>query len=111
MERSIWPELQYSEWADCCQTLQFWLQIVGKIRLRLTPHLNHSWNVTLYPTVRGLTTHSMWCNARTVAIQFDFLTHELVISVDDGGQRKIPLRSMTVAEFYDEVMEGMKAVG
>jgi hypothetical protein len=88
-----------------------WMQIVGKIRMRLTPHINHGWNVTLYPTARGLTTASMWCNARTVAIQFDFVTHELVISVDDGAQRKIPLHSMTVAAFYGEVMDAMKAVG
>ena len=110
MDRDIWPELRYDEWADCCQTLQMWMQIVGKIRMRLTPHINHGWNVTLYPTARGLTTASMWCNARTVGIQFDFLTHELVISVDDGGQKRIPLRSMTVAAFYGEVMDAMKAL-
>jgi hypothetical protein len=87
-----------------------WMQIVGKIRMRLTPHINHGWNVTLYPTARGLTTASMWCNERTVGIQFDFVTHELVISVDDGGQKRIPLRSMTVAAFYGEVMDAMKAL-
>jgi Family of unknown function (DUF5996) len=51
-----WPELPYSEWKDTCATLHLWTQIVGKIRLACTPWLNHSWHVTLYPTVRGLTT-------------------------------------------------------
>ena len=107
----VWPELPYSEWADCCQTLQMWLQIVGKIRLRLTPHINHTWNVTLYPSARGLTTASMWCGTKTVEIDFDFVTHDLVISVDDGGQKRIPLRPMSVATFYGEVLDGVKTLG
>jgi len=111
MGNAVWPELPYGEWGDCCQTLQMWLQIVGKIRLRLTPHINHTWNVTLYPSARGLTTASMWCGTRTVEIEFDFVTHDLVISVDDGGQKRIPLRPMTVATFYAEVMDGVKALG
>ena len=92
----VWPALPYSGWADCCSTLQMWLQIVGKIRLRLTPHLNHTWNVTLYPTARGLTTASMWSGTRTVRIDFDFLAHELVIDTADGGEKRIALRSVTV---------------
>ena len=111
MDRDIWPKLPYSEWADCCQTLQMWLQIVGKIRLRLTPHINHTWNVTLYPSARGLTTASMWCGTKTVEIDFDFVTHDLVISVDDGGQKRIPLRAMPVATFYGEVLDAVKALG
>jgi len=111
MTQDVWPALPYSEWSDCCQTLQMWLQIVGKIRLRLTPHINHTWNVTLYPSARGLTTASMWCGTRTVEIEFDFVTHDLVISVDDGGQKRIPLRPMSVATFYGEVMDGVKALG
>jgi len=111
MGNAVWAEVPYGEWGDCCQTLQMWLQIVGKIRLRLTPHINHTWNVTLYPSARGLTTASMWCGTRTVEIEFDFVTHDLVISVDDGGQKRIPLRPMTVATFYAEVMDGVKALG
>ena len=107
----VWPALPYGEWSDCCQTLQMWLQIVGKIRLRLTPHINHTWNVTLYPTARGLTTSSMWHGRRTVRVDFDFVTHELVMSVDDGGEKRIALRSTTVKAFYAEVMAAMEALG
>ncbi|HEY6413025.1 MAG TPA: DUF5996 family protein, partial [Edaphobacter sp.] len=52
---NIWPALPQAAWSDTCATLQLWMQIVGKIRLELTPAINHTWNVTLYPTVRGLT--------------------------------------------------------
>ena len=51
-----WPELPYAAWKDTCATLQLWTQIVGKVRLALTPWLNHSWHVTLYVTARGLST-------------------------------------------------------
>ena len=33
----IWPDLSYSAWSDTLATLQLWTQIVGKIRLTLTP--------------------------------------------------------------------------
>jgi hypothetical protein len=37
-----WPELPYAAWKDTCSTLQLWTQIVGKVRLSLTPWINHS---------------------------------------------------------------------
>src|SRR2546429_5477922 len=56
-ERAVlWPALPYEEWRDTCQTLHMWTQIVGKVRLELSPFLNHWWHVTLYVTPRGLTT-------------------------------------------------------
>src|SRR6266496_2032075 len=52
----FWPALPFSEWKDTAATLHMWMQIVGKIRLTLSPWINHSWHVTLYVTPRGLTT-------------------------------------------------------
>ncbi|HWG04585.1 MAG TPA: DUF5996 family protein, partial [Beijerinckiaceae bacterium] len=54
--QALWPELPYAAWKDTCATLQLWTQIVGKVRLALTPWLNHSWHVTLRVTARGLGT-------------------------------------------------------
>ena len=53
---SLWPELSYARSRDTLATLQLWTQIVGKVRLALTPWLNHGWHVPLYVTVRGLAT-------------------------------------------------------
>ena len=100
----IWPALPYREWGDTCATLQLWMQIVGKIRLALTPPINHTWNVTLYPTIRGLTTTPMPCGSRLLQIDFDFLDHALRLQTDQGKQETIPLQSMSVAEFYARVM-------
>lgn len=105
-----WPALPYNEWSDTCATLQLWMQIVGKIRLALTPHINHTWNVTLYPTVRGVTTSPMFCGNRALQIDFDFLEHVLRIDSDIGEGRTIPLRPMSVAEFYKQVMEALDSI-
>lgn len=107
----VWPALPQADWSDSCATLQLWMQIVGKIRLVLTPPVNHSWNVTLYPTVRGLTTGVMPHGARMLQIDFDFVDHELLLRTSDGGEATIALRPMTVAAFYRQVMQALGELG
>ncbi len=105
-----WPALPQSEWGDTCAALQLWMQIVGKIRLALTPRINHSWNVTLYPTIRGVTTSPMAYGQRMLEIDFDFLDHALRLALDDGEQRVVPLQPMTVAAFYERVMDALESL-
>lgn len=56
---SAWPDITLSRWADTAETLHLWTQIVGKVRLRLSPRQAHCWNCTLYLTTRGLTTSTI----------------------------------------------------
>src|SRR5207247_3622652 len=67
-----WPSLPFTEWQDTATTLHMWTQIVGKIRLTLSPWTNHSWHVTLYVTSRGLTTSPIPHGTSTFEIRFDF---------------------------------------
>ena len=106
-----WPELPYAAWRDTYETLHLWTQIVGKVRLVLTPWLNHSWHVTLYVTARGLTTGPIPLDGRDLAIEFDFIEHVLWLRLSDGEIRQIALRPITVAEFYAEVMHALSEVG
>lgn len=106
-----WPELPLNAWKDTYETLHRWAQIVGKIRLRQTPWINHSWHVTLYPTARGLTTSAMWHGARTFQIDFDFIDHRLVIRCSDGGATDVALRPRSVADFYRDVMNSLARLG
>ncbi len=107
---AVWPALPQGAWSDTCATLQLWLQMVGKVRMELTPQLNHCWNVTLYPTIRGLTTTPMAHGSRMVQIDFDFVAHELVIETSDGGREAIKLAPMTVAEFYGKLMTALESM-
>jgi len=108
---TVWPELPYTAWRDTCATLQLWTQIVGKIRLAQTPWLNHSWHATLYVTSRGLTTSPIPYGSRSFEIEFNFVTHTLVIDVSDGASRRIPLEPRTVADFHAAVTGALNELG
>ena len=100
-----------AEWRDTYDTLHRWTQIIGKIRLALTPKLNHWWNSTLYITPRGLTTSSMYYNGRLLQIDFDFIAHLLFIITADNPTKTIALRPCSVAEFYQETMLALRSLG
>ena len=102
-----WPALPFAEWQDTATTLHMWTQIVGKIRLTLSPWINHSWHVTFYVTSRGLTTSPIPHGTSTFEIRFDFIDHELRILKSDGAARVLKLRPQSVAKFYREVMNAL----
>jgi Family of unknown function (DUF5996) len=102
-----WPALPFAEWADTAATLHMWTQIVGKVRLTLSPWTNHSWHVTLYVTSRGLTTSPIPHDSSTFEIRFDFIDHHLRILKSDGAERKIELKPQSVAKFYEAVMKAL----
>ncbi len=106
-----WPDLPFSEWADTCATLHLWTQIVGKIRLALTPAVNHWWNVPLYVTSRGLTTSLMFHGARGFQIDFDFIEHRLKIQTSLGETAIVMLAPRTVADFHGELMGRLRELG
>lgn len=104
----IWPALPFAEWKETAATLHMWTQVVGKIRLALSPWTNHSWHVTLYVTSRGLTTSPIPHAPFTFEIVFDFIDHQLHIEKSDGTRRTIELKPRSVAEFYQMVMSALK---
>ncbi|MEA3026350.1 MAG: hypothetical protein QOF91_1635 [Alphaproteobacteria bacterium] len=102
-----WPELPYAAWRDTAATLHLWTQVAGKVRLALTPWLNHSWHVTLLVTTRGLATPPIPHEGRDFTIEFDFIDHVLWLRTSEGHFRQIMLRPMTVAEFHDDVLNAL----
>jgi len=111
MALDLWPPLPLEEWRDTYRTLHMWLQVVGKIRMTLSPPLNHWWHVTLYPNARGLTTSPIPYQSGDFEIELDFLDHELVIDRCDGERRVLPLRPESVAAFYGRLMEALRSLG
>jgi hypothetical protein len=108
---SPWLELNYAAWRDTAQTLQLWAQIVGKVRLALTPWLNHSWHVTLYVTGRGLGTSPIPVGQESFELEFDFITHRLLVGTSFGEERELALVPRTVADFYGQVMGVLEGIG
>jgi hypothetical protein len=106
-----WLALPYETWRETCQTLHLWTQIVGKVRMALSPFLNHWWHVTLYVTPRGLTTSAIPSHEGTFDVTFDFLEHNLSIRTSDGTTKALPLIPRSVAAFYRECMACLQALG
>ncbi|HEX7181325.1 MAG TPA: DUF5996 family protein [Thermoanaerobaculia bacterium] len=106
-----WPSLPLEAWAETYATLHLWTQIVGKVRLAQSPWVNHSWHVTLYVTGRGLTTSVIPHGVRTFQIDFDFVSHQLILQSSDGGAGGFALEPQSVATFYTRLMEEMGKLG
>jgi hypothetical protein len=111
MTTAVWPALPLEDWKDTYATLHMWTQIVGKIRLAQAPPVNHWWNVTLYVTPRGLTTSAMPYHDRSFEMEFDFIDHHLLIRCSDGSFKTVRLCPRSVAEFYQDTMAALRALG
>jgi hypothetical protein len=106
-----WPELPLEAWQDTYATLHMWTQIVGKVRLALSPRINHWWEVPLYVNARGLTTSAIPYGDGIFEVQFDFIEHELIIQTSWGGSKTMELEPRSVAEFYAECMSALRSLG
>jgi Family of unknown function (DUF5996) len=106
----VWPELPLTAWQDTYDTLHMWTQIVGKIRMTLTPLINHYWNATLYVSARGLTTSAIPYPRGVFEMEFDFIAHKLLIRTSEGDDRALDLAPRTVADFYADVMNTLAAL-
>jgi uncharacterized protein DUF5996 len=107
----VWPALPLEAWADTYATLHLWLQIVGKVRLALTPWTNHSWHVALYVSPTGLTTSPIAYGGRTFDIAFDFVAHRLALRTSDGRAGGFALEPQSVATFYARIMRELHVLG
>ncbi len=106
-----WPALPLDSWSETYATLHMWTQMVGKVRLALTPKLNHWWNVPLYVSARGLATSAIPYGRGTFELEFDFCDQQLVLRTDDGAVRGVPLVPRSVADFYHAFLRLLSSAG
>jgi uncharacterized protein DUF5996 len=106
---AAWPTLPEA-WPATRATLHMWTQIVGKVRLALSPPQNHYWHSTLYVSSRGLTTSPMPYQAESFQIDFDFIAHRLVIDTSWGARRELALEPRSVADFYAELRSALQSL-
>ena len=57
--------------------LHVWMQIVGKVKLKLTPFLNDWWNVTFAVAARGLTRLTIPFGERVFHVDVDVIDHQV----------------------------------
>ena len=111
MPSENWPALPLRVWRDTYATLHMWMQIVGKVRMALTPPVNHWWHVPLYVTSRGLTTSPIPYEDGTFEVEFDFIDHALRIGCNDGRSDGLELAPRPVADFYTEFLSALESLG
>ena len=110
-DHDVLPALPFDSWKDTLATLHMWTQVVGKVRLKLCPLVNHWWNVPFYLTARGMTTSAMPLSTGAIEVRFDFIVHKLFLETSDGRVTTIPLTAQSVAEFYKKFMTALAELG
>jgi Family of unknown function (DUF5996) len=105
------PALPFDSWRETLETLHMWTQIVGKVRLKLSPLVNQWWNVPFYVTARGMTTSAMPYQQHAIEVQFDFIEHKLTIESSEGRVVTMALVAESVAQFYRKFMAALTELG
>lgn len=88
-------------------TLHLFLQIIGKIRLSLTPRKNHWWYITQYVGSNGFTTGPIYYDSgnNSFTITINCITHTLDVQTSEGELAQFELEEgLTVANFYKKLM-------
>ena len=104
-----WPSLPYREWRATRDTLHMYTQVIGKVRLALSPFEPQWANVPFYVTARGLTTSTIPVGLSTIDAEFDLIDHVLVVRSSNGHEERRPLGG-SVADFYSDVLRILKAM-
>ncbi len=99
-----------NDWKSTRQLLHAYIQIVGKIKLRLHPKLNHWWHATLSVSPVGWTTGLIPYDHNCFEMEFNFISHQLVIKKSDGHFRMVSLDQYSIKSFHDELFACLHAL-
>ena len=101
---TLWPELKLGDWKETYAAVHLWTQMLGKLRVSLSPSQNHTWHTALYLTARGLTTGPVPSGSGAIEAELDFTDERLRVMRTDGLVLSVPLRSCSVAEMYADFL-------
>jgi hypothetical protein len=103
-----WPEIDVSGWAETKRSLHLYTQMLGKIRVALSPSQPNWMFTPLLFTAHGLTTSAIPCDGIAVEALLDVFTSEIIVRTSAGNQRRIALLPpRSVAEVYRSLHEAL----
>ena len=106
------PSMPLDDWEATKDTIHLWAQVVGKIKLALTPLKNQWWNVPLHLDARGLTTRVLRQGESGFRIDLDLVGHRLELVTDGAGSAGFDLvDGLSVAAFYERLMGLLAGAG
>ena len=106
-----WPDIPYAPWAETCEALHLYAQMVGKYRLARTPWVNHSWHATLYVGATGLTTGVVPDAGIDIELELNLVDHRLVGTNSRGERVDFALEAGTVAGFCRHLKQTIGQLG
>ncbi len=106
-----WPDLSAFDLRPTTDALHLFSQVVGKVRLMLTPWINHSWQATFYLSGRGFTTGPIYADGRAFEMEFDLLSDRLRIDTAEGEAKRVKLEPQSVSAFYEATMAALAELG
>lgn len=103
-----WPDIHLATWAGTKRSLHLYSQMLGKMRVALSP-TEPNWMFTrLYLTARGFTTGFIPFGRGSFAAALDVFDSTIVIERSDGEKRVIALLpARTIAEIFAEVTSAL----
>lgn len=106
-----WPALPYREWRDTLDTLHMEMQILGKVRVALSPPEPEFAHVALRVTTRGISTGLVPSVRGLFEVEADLCSHQVVLRTSWGETREVALTARPVAAFWDDVTGALGALG
>ena len=110
-DRTEWPDIHVANWAGTKRSLHLYAQMLGKIRLALSP-LQPNWMFTaLYLSPRGLTTGFIPYGRSSLEATLDVFDSRITLMQSNGVRMSVELLPVrTVAEIYDALSDSLKRV-
>ena len=99
---ATWPAFDVICDSPTIATLHLASQLLGKLRVRHAPWVNHGWHVTLHPTASGLVTDPTASDdGRSFTLALDLCEHAIMLRVSDGASDRIALADgLTIAGLH-----------
>lgn len=90
-DRTVWPALDVASWAPTKKSLHLYLQMLGKLRVALSPSQPNWLFTALQLSARGITTGPIPWHGGSLEASLDVWTSELIVERSNGETRRIPL--------------------
>ncbi len=97
----VWPDIHVANWAGTKRSLHLYSQMLGKMRVALSPSQPNWMFTPLYMTARGITTGFIPFGRGSFEAMLDVFDSTIVIARSDGEKRTMALLPVrTIAEVY-----------
>lgn len=112
MSDSAWPDLDFAGWAGTKKTLHLYAQMLGKLRIALSPHQPNWMFTSLAIVARGITTGPMPWNAGAVQATIDVFDSTMTIESSDGRRVCVELgAARSIADVFADLRAALHELG